>query len=213
MFSTDDTIVAIATPPGRGGIGVVRISGPAASREVADALLQPRRAAAPRHATFARHRSGDRRSRRDLLSRPALLHRRARRRDQRARQPGRAASDRRAAAMAAGARLAEPGEFTLRAFLNGKRSIWCRRKRSRDLIDAVTPLQARVGVRSARRHADRAHRGDRRRAVRSDREARGVARFSRRGIPLRRAGRDGQAIAGDRARRSTRCCDGARAAG
>ena len=28
MFSTDDTIVAIATPPGRGGIGVVRISGP-----------------------------------------------------------------------------------------------------------------------------------------------------------------------------------------
>ena len=31
MFSTDDTIVAIATPPGRGGIGVVRLSGPAAA--------------------------------------------------------------------------------------------------------------------------------------------------------------------------------------
>src|SRR5437899_4908634 len=29
-FSTSDTIVAIATPPGRGGIGVVRISGPEA---------------------------------------------------------------------------------------------------------------------------------------------------------------------------------------
>ena len=29
-FSLDDTIVAIATPPGRGGIGVVRLSGPAA---------------------------------------------------------------------------------------------------------------------------------------------------------------------------------------
>ncbi|PYR14229.1 MAG: hypothetical protein DMG00_04330, partial [Acidobacteria bacterium] len=28
MFSTNDTIVAIATPPGRGGIGVVRLSGP-----------------------------------------------------------------------------------------------------------------------------------------------------------------------------------------
>ena len=28
MFSTTDTIVAIATPPGRGGIGVVRVSGP-----------------------------------------------------------------------------------------------------------------------------------------------------------------------------------------
>jgi tRNA modification GTPase len=32
MFSTDDTIVAIATPNGRGGIGVVRISGPGARR-------------------------------------------------------------------------------------------------------------------------------------------------------------------------------------
>jgi len=31
MFSTDDTIVAIATPPGRGGIGVVRVSGPDAA--------------------------------------------------------------------------------------------------------------------------------------------------------------------------------------
>ena len=30
MFSTADTIVAIATPPGRGGIGVVRLSGPEA---------------------------------------------------------------------------------------------------------------------------------------------------------------------------------------
>ena len=37
MFSTDDTIVAIATPPGRGGIGVVRLSGPDAV-EIACAL-------------------------------------------------------------------------------------------------------------------------------------------------------------------------------
>ena len=29
-FSTSDTIVAIATPPGRGGIGVVRLAGPRA---------------------------------------------------------------------------------------------------------------------------------------------------------------------------------------
>ena len=28
VFSVTDTIVAIATPPGRGGIGVVRLSGP-----------------------------------------------------------------------------------------------------------------------------------------------------------------------------------------
>ena len=35
----DDTIVAIATPPGRGGIGVVRIAGTRA-REIADPLLR-----------------------------------------------------------------------------------------------------------------------------------------------------------------------------
>ena len=34
MFSTSDTIVAIATPPGRGGIGVVRVSGPERSRSL-----------------------------------------------------------------------------------------------------------------------------------------------------------------------------------
>ena len=38
MFSTDDTIVAIATPSGRGGIGVVRLSGPSA-QPIADTLL------------------------------------------------------------------------------------------------------------------------------------------------------------------------------
>jgi len=28
VFSTDDTIVAVATPPGRAGLGVVRVAGP-----------------------------------------------------------------------------------------------------------------------------------------------------------------------------------------
>ena len=45
MFTTDDTIVAIATPPGRGGIGVVRVSGTNAktigSRLLAGYLGQP----------------------------------------------------------------------------------------------------------------------------------------------------------------------------
>ena len=49
MFSTSDTIVAIATPPGRGGIGVVRLSGPSAQAIARtmityDLLLEPRRA-------------------------------------------------------------------------------------------------------------------------------------------------------------------------
>ena len=45
--------------------------------------------------------------------------------------------------MAAGARLAEPGEFTLRAFLNGRIDL-VQAEAVRDLIDAVTPLQARA---------------------------------------------------------------------
>ena len=45
--------------------------------------------------------------------------------------------------MAAGARLAEPGEFTLRAFLNGRIDL-PQAEAVADLIDAVTPLQARA---------------------------------------------------------------------
>ena len=43
----------------------------------------------------------------------------------------------------AGARLAEPGEFTLRAFLNGRLDL-VQAEAVGDLINAVTPLQARV---------------------------------------------------------------------
>ena len=51
MFSTADTIVAIATPPGRGGIGVVRVSGPEASR-ITRGLIAHEPALEPRHATL-----------------------------------------------------------------------------------------------------------------------------------------------------------------
>ena len=47
------------------------------------------------------------------------------------------------AAMNAGARLAQPGEFTLRAFLNGRINL-VQAEAVRDLIEAVTPLQARA---------------------------------------------------------------------
>ena len=47
------------------------------------------------------------------------------------------------AAVDAGARLAEPGEFTLRAFLNGRVDL-VQAEAVADLVDAVTPLQARV---------------------------------------------------------------------
>jgi tRNA modification GTPase len=47
------------------------------------------------------------------------------------------------AAVAHGARLAEPGEFTLRAFLHGRMDLM-QAEAVADLIDAVTPLQARA---------------------------------------------------------------------
>src|SRR6185312_3870890 len=112
MFSTSDTIVAIATPPGRGGIGVVRVSGPS-SLDVASALLTLDSALQPRHATFTRVR-GDQvvatyfpsphsYTGEDVVEvsghgSPVVLRQIVEQ------------------AMQAGARLAEPGEFTLRAF-------------------------------------------------------------------------------------------------
>ena len=48
-----------------------------------------------------------------------------------------------AASCREGARLARPGEFTLRAFLHGKRDL-VQAEAVADLIDAATPLQARV---------------------------------------------------------------------
>ena len=48
-----------------------------------------------------------------------------------------------AEAMRAGARLANPGEFTFRAYLNGRIDL-VQAEAVRDLVDAVTPLQARA---------------------------------------------------------------------
>ena len=48
-------------------------------------------------------------------------------------------------ALEAGARLAEPGEFTLRAFLNGRIDL-PQAEAVRDLIDATTLYQARIAA-------------------------------------------------------------------
>jgi tRNA modification GTPase len=162
MFSTSDTIVAIATPAGRGGLGVVRISGPDAAR-VAGELVGREKPFKARHATFARLSV----SRQAIPSRQGLPSRQE--------APSRQVSDQVVvtffpapssytgenvveisahgspvvlssilrSAIGAGARLAEPGEFTLRAFLNGKVDL-IQAEAVADLIDAVTPLQARA---------------------------------------------------------------------
>src|ERR1700733_7387619 len=48
----NDPIVAISPPPGRGGIGIIRLSGPAA-RTIAEPLLKLRHPLAPAQARFA----------------------------------------------------------------------------------------------------------------------------------------------------------------
>ena len=53
-FSTTDTIVAVATPPGRGGIGVVRISGPDARRVAGDLITRADDIQAPTPAQLRR---------------------------------------------------------------------------------------------------------------------------------------------------------------
>jgi tRNA modification GTPase len=140
MFSTTDTIVAIATPPGRGGLGVVRISGPS-SAPIASALLERTTPLRPRHATYARVRgidnavvtffagphsyTGEDTLEISLHGSPVVLRTIVN------------------AALDAGARLAEPGEFTFRAFLHGRLDL-VQSEAVADLIDAVTPLQARA---------------------------------------------------------------------
>jgi tRNA modification GTPase len=142
MFSPSDTIVAIATPPGRGAIGMVRLSGPE-SQSIACALLKRARPLEPRRATFASLDAGELRDRvvATLFSAPhsytgdVVVEITGHGSDVVLRAIVRGA-------MAAGARLAGPGEFTLRAYLNGKVDL-AQAEAIADLIDAVTPLQAR----------------------------------------------------------------------
>jgi len=146
-FSTDDTIVAIATPPGRGGIGVVRLSGPQALA-IAHRLTG-RASLEPRHATLTHISEPSARSVLDHVvvtlfpaphsytgedvaelsahGSPPVLQRLVE------------------LAIEAGARLAEPGEFTLRAYLGGRLDL-VQAEAVADLVDAVTPLQARAAM-------------------------------------------------------------------
>jgi tRNA modification GTPase len=142
-----ETIAAVATPAGRGGIGIVRVSGPAV-RQIAERVL----GAVPpeRHATLARFidahgeaidqgialffaaphsYTGE-----DVMELqghggPVVMHALL------------------AACLDAGARLAEPGEFTRRAFLEGRLDL-AQAEAVADLIDAATREAARSAMRS-----------------------------------------------------------------
>lgn len=147
----DDTIAAIATPPGRGGIGVVRLSGPRAL-EIANTIFQSRSLApvSRNRAQFGHlfdPATGERIDEivftffkaphsytgEDVVElschgSPVIL---------------RLALD---AVITRGARIAEPGEFTFRAFFN-RRIDLAQAQAVGDLINAQTEYQARVASR------------------------------------------------------------------
>jgi len=143
----EDTIAAISTPPGRGGIGIVRLSGSAAVA-VTNTLIALKSSLRHRHAAFGELLDDEGRivdevivtyfaapqsyTSEDVIEischgAPVIL---------------RNCLDR---AVRAGARLAEPGEFTLRAFLNGRIDL-PQAEAVRDLIEATTLYQARIAA-------------------------------------------------------------------
>jgi tRNA modification GTPase len=144
----NETIVAIATPPGRGGIGIVRLSGPDATR-IAEPMLRLRNPLAHAQARFADLLDLDTQEKLDEAvvtffaaphsytgedvvevaahGSPVILETLVRQ------------------ALKGGARLAAPGEFTQRAFLSGRIDL-TQAEAVHDLIEAQTLYQARVAA-------------------------------------------------------------------
>ena len=142
-----DTIVAIATPPGRGGVGMVRVSGQSLATMAAAICGKPLRPRVAQHTRFLdvadqiiddglalffaapASFTGE-----DVLElhahgSPMVLQALVRR------------------CVELGARHAEPGEFTKRAYLNGKLDL-AQAEAVADVIDAATESAARAAVRS-----------------------------------------------------------------
>jgi len=146
----DDTIVAIATPPGRGGIGVVRLAGPEAKR-IALPMLRLKCELEPGRAIFAElvepDKGEDSRIDEVVVSYFAKPHSYTTDEVIEISAHGSPVVLRYLVelALAAGARLAEPGEFTMRAFLNGRIDL-TQAEAVRDLIDSQTLYQAKVAA-------------------------------------------------------------------
>ena len=142
-----DTIAAVATPPGRGAVGIVRVSGPLAPA-IARRVL--RRLPRPRVATLmtARDAQGDALDRGLALYFPAPHSYTGEHGFEFHGHGGPVVLQSvLAACVNAGARLAEPGQFTRRAFLNGRIDL-AQAEAVADVIDAATQEAARLAVRS-----------------------------------------------------------------
>jgi len=144
----DDTIVAIATPAGRGGIGVVRLSGPDA-RAIAAPLLRLKHELAAGHAVFGELVEPDSGERIDEVVAAFFAKPHSYTTDDvvEISTHGSPIVLRHVVelCLARGARLAEPGEFTMRAFLNGRIDL-TQAEAVRDLIESQTLFQAKVAA-------------------------------------------------------------------
>ncbi len=160
----DDTIVAIATPPGRGGIGVVRLAGDKA-REITAPMLRLKHELQAGRAVFGElidpstdyvgtaapgcpaERSSAVRIDEVVVTYFARPHSYTTDDIVEIAAHGSPVVLRHIVELciAAGARLAEPGEFTMRAFLNGRIDL-TQAEAVRDLIDSQTLFQAKVAA-------------------------------------------------------------------
>ena len=144
----EDTIAAVATAPGRGGIAVIRISGPKA-RSVGARAFHPARWESHRMIYGHVMREGE------PLDEALAVYFEAGRSytgedtvEIQCHGGSRIASLVLECVLCAGARPAQPGEFTKRAFLNGRIDL-SQAEAVMDLINADTELAARAAYRQA----------------------------------------------------------------
>ena len=146
--SADDSVVAaVATPPGRGGIGIVRISGGDLGKIIAGILPRP---PAPRTAVFTPFLDADggEMDRGIALYFPAP-HSFTGQEVLELQGHGGGGVLRRilSRCMDLGARAAQPGEFTLRAYLNGKMDL-AQADAVADIVNAESDAAAKAAARS-----------------------------------------------------------------
>ncbi len=148
MVFTDDTIAAIATPLGTGGIGIIRISGPR-SLEIATRLFRPHQAVSPLKSHHLYHGvivdpEGGHTIDEVLLSYMAKPRSYTREDVVEVNCHGGLVPLKEILSLMlkGGARLAEPGEFTRRAFLNGRLDL-AQAEAVIDLIESKSSLAVR----------------------------------------------------------------------
>lgn len=140
MFRDGDTIAAVATPPGRGALAIIRVSGPA-TREIADKVFRARAGPAPRVARvgeLVHPTTGEVVDRAVLVLYAAPNSYTGEDMAELTTHAGPAVLEAALEALyAAGARAAEPGEFTWRAVANDKLDLAAAQAVA-DLADART---------------------------------------------------------------------------